>query len=661
MCEYAGTNGEPGSCYNIQIRGNTSINASSNPLIVVDGLVGGVMPPPEDIQSMEILKDASSTAIYGSRGANGVIMVTTKRGKSGTVSINFSSSWSSQQEVNRLDLLNADQFTSYIKEITPGYTPELTGEGTDWQDEIYRIGSIQNYNLSVSGGTDKVAYYVSGIFFGQKGVVKNSEYNRYSITSNIDIKATNSFSFGTNIFARRTKQQGSRSQEGGYYQPGTISSAYKMMPTQGIYDAFGNYSVSDRGDPMDNPFALVTELDKEAVQDLLQGNVYGELKIIEGLKFRSSLGANISNGRTGRYYPRTLERGGSADGEAWLGFSKNTDFLTENYLTYDFNIGEAHKFSLVGGYSYQSFRTESINVQTTGYISDSFSWWNIGASTDPPLMNSMLITSDLSSWYGRLNYSFKDKILVTFNARQDGSSRFAKNNKWAFFPSGAIGWNVINEDFMSNFDLLSNLKLRASYGQTGNQAIRPYQSLASFTAVLATVQGGQIPAIRPATVANNDLTWETTTQADVGIDFGLFSGRIDATIDYYMMETTDLLFDVPLAVYSGFTTQLQNIGTVENKGFEFSVNAKILTGDLRWNTNANISFNKNEITKLIENDKEGNDILYSTLPLPGSGQTQLLREGQPTGTFWGYVYNGVLQSAEYLLQSEMSNPQAQNS
>jgi len=640
------TNGAPGSGYSIQIRGNTSINASSEPLIVVDGLVGGVMPPPEDIQSMEILKDASSTAIYGSRGANGVIMVTTKRGKSGTIKVNFSSSWSSQQEVNRLDLLNADQFTSYIQEIDPSYIPEITGTGTDWQDGIYQTGNIQNYQLSVSGGSDKVSYYVSGVAYDQKGVVKNSDFKRYSITSNVDIKATNNFRIGANIFARRTSREGSRTQEQGYFQPGTISSAIKMMPTQGIYDAFGDYSVSDRGDPMDNPVALVTELQDEGVADLVQGNTYAEIKILEGLNWRSTFGATLSNGRTGRYYPRTLERGGAADGEAWLGFSKNTDMLTEHYLSYDFNLGDAHQFTAIAGYSYQSFRTERINVQTTGYISDSFSFWNIGASTDPPLMSSSLITSNLSSWYGRINYSFRDKILLTFNARQDGSSRFAKNNKWAFFPSGAVAWNILNEDFLSDSKLFNALKLRVSYGKTGNQAIQPYQSLATFTNVLTTVQGSIIPAIRPANLANEDLTWESTTQTDVGVDFGLLDGRIDVTMDYYIMKTSDLLFNVPLPIYSGYTTQLQNIGTVENKGFEFTVNAKILTGGLKWNTNGNISFNNNEITDLIENDLEGNDILYSSWPLPGRVKTQLLREGQSTGTFWGYVYDGVLQSGE---------------
>ncbi|MFT7033077.1 MAG: TonB-linked SusC/RagA family outer membrane protein [Cyclobacteriaceae bacterium] len=258
------TNGEPGSGYKIQIRGSTSINANSGPLIVVDDFAGGVMPPPEDIQSMEILKDASATAIYGSRGANGVIMVTTKRGQSRTTKLNFSSSWSSQKEVNRLDLLNGSEFAGYINEIDPGFyaNPSSYGKGTDWQDELYREGGIQNYQLSISGGSDAVTYYLSGSVFDQKGIVKDSYYKRYSVSSNVNIKATDKISVGANLFARRVKRNGTRTQEGGdAAQTGVISGAYKFMPTQGLTDANGDYSIVERGFPIDNPFAMATELD----------------------------------------------------------------------------------------------------------------------------------------------------------------------------------------------------------------------------------------------------------------------------------------------------------------------------------------------------------------------------------------------------------------
>ena len=646
------TNGEPGSGYNIQIRGNTSVNASSDPLIVVDGLVGGVMPPPEDIESIEILKDASATAIYGARAANGVVMVTTRRGKSGKPQVNFSSSWSSQKEIRRLELLNADQFTTYIQEIDPSYVPELTGVGTEWQDEILRGGGLQNYQISVSGASDKVSYYLSGVAYDQKGIILDSDFQRYSITANLDIEANDIFSFGANLFTRRAKQNGTRSQEGGYYKPGVIATAYKFMPTQGIYDQYGRFTESDRGDPIDNPYALATELQIESITDLFQGNLYVDINLLKGLKFRTSVGSNIRSSRAGEYYPRTLERGGAADGEASLGFSKGTDFLTENYFTYSNNFG-SHNLSVIAGYSYQSFLSERMNTYATGFISDSFSWWNIGAATDPVVTQSRRTFSEISSFYGRVNYNIGGKYLFTFNARRDGSSNFAENNKWAFFPSGAVAWVVSQEDFLSGSNTISFFKFRGSYGQTGNQAIRPYQSLATFTSVLTTVQGNQVPAIRPATLGNPDLTWETTTQLDIGLDIGFLNDRFGFTADYYHMITDDLLFTVPLPAYGGVKNQIRNIGSVENKGFEFSTNAGILDGKLKWNVNANISFNRNNILELAENDLEGNDIYYSSWPLPGDVQTQVLREGHPVGSFWGYVYNGVLQNeSDQLINGE---------
>ncbi len=644
------TNGEPGSGYNIRIRGNTSINASNDPLIVVDGLIGGVMPPPEDIQSVEILKDASSTAIYGARGANGVVIVTTKRGKDGKARINFSSSWSSQKEINRLDILNADQFTSFIQEIDPSYVPELTGEGTDWQDEIYRAGGIQNYQLSVAGGTEKVNYYLSGAVFDQKGIVRDSDYNRYSITSNIDIKASKTFNFGASLFARRTNQDGIRTQEGGdAAQTGVISGAYKFPSTQGLRDANGDFSLADRGFEIDNPFALATELTNETARNLFQGSAYMEINIVEGLQFKTTLGSTVRNDRRGQYYPRTLVRGDGADGEATLIFSKSTSFINENYLTYTKTFAEIHDLTVMAGYSFQKDRRENIVTIATGFLSDSQLFYNLSAATDPPFINSTLSEVEYEAFFGRLNYTLNDKYLFTLTARREGASPFAKNNKYAFFPSAAFGWKVSNEGFLSDSNTISLLKLRASWGQVGNQAIGAYQSQAFFSNLFTTVQGDQVPALFPSQLGNSDLTWETTTQTDIGLDLEILKGRIGLTMDYYLMRTEDLLFDVPVPTFTGFQSQLQNIGIIENNGFEFAVNAGILESDFKWNTNFNISFNNNKIIKLIENETPGNDIFYSSSPLPGGGNTQLLREGESVGTFWGFVYDGVSQAGDVIL------------
>lgn len=643
------TNGEPGSNYRIQIRGNTSINASNNPLIVVDGFINGTMPPPEDIQSVEILKDASATAIYGARGANGVVMVTTKRGKDGKTQINFSSSWSSQEEVNRLDLLNADQYTSYIQEIDPGFVPELIGEGTDWQDEIYRAGGIQNYQLSVTGGTEKVNYYLSGALFDQKGVVEASNYKRYSITSNIDIKASKTFNFGASLFTRRAKQNGVVSQEGGDFNGGVISSAYKFDPTVGIRDANGDFTVAARGLPLDNPFAKATELQNETILDLFQGNTYMEINIAEGLQFKTTLGASFRNNRRGQYFPRTLQRGEGADGEATLNFSKSTSFINENYLTYTKTFAEIHDFTIMAGYSFQKDRRESSGVIASGFLSDSFSFWNLGAAVDPASISSGLIETEYEAYFGRLNYTLNDKYLFTLTGRREGSSVFAKNNKYGFFPSAAFGWKVSNEDFLSDSNTISLLKLRASWGQVGNQAIEPFESLGGITSVFTTVQGVQVAALRPDNTGNSDLTWETTTQTDIGVDLEILKGRIGFTTDYYLMTTDDLLFDVELPAFLGVPNQIQNIGTVENRGFEFAVNAGILEGNFKWNTNFNISFNNNEIIKLVENETPGNDMLYGSSPFSGGIQTQILREGESVGTFWGFVYEGVSQAGDVIL------------
>jgi TonB-dependent starch-binding outer membrane protein SusC len=642
------TNGEPGSGYSISIRGNTSINASSDPLIVVDGFPGAEMPPPEDIESMEVLKDASSTAIYGSRGANGVVLVTTKSGKSGVFKVDFSASSSFQQEINRMEVLNATDYATLINEIDPGFynEPSSYGVGTDWQDEIYRKGLLQNYQLSVSGGTDEITYYLSGTYYDQQGVVINSDYQRYSFTSNVKAQVLDWLSVGANIHARSVNRDGVRSQTGGYYAPSVPDLAYKFSPTVGVYDEGGNLTVTDRGIPYDNPYGHATEYEMNEVTDLKQGNFFAELDLLKGLTFKTTLGLSSASGRDGRYITSKTERGSSVDGEANLSYDLSTNMASENYFTYSTVFNDVHNMTVMAGYSYQSFNSEGMGIEyASGFPTDAFLYWNLGSATGIPVFDSQITKSKLGSYYGRLNYGFNSKYLLTFNARYDGSSRFAENNKWAFFPSGALAWNIKKEGFMSNVDDISQLKLRVSYGLTGNQAIRPYQSLASLTDVFTTDRGSIVSAIKPGSTSNPNLTWESTAQMDIGLDIGLLENRIGMTADYYKMITSDLLFSVPVARFSGFSYQLQNIGQVQNSGVEFALNAKILTGKLKWSTNANISLNRNKILTLVENENEFNDIYYGSPPIEGGGSqnTQLLREGESVGVFYGYVFEGVVQ------------------
>lgn len=636
-------NGAPGSTMKIRIRGGTSINASSDPIFVVDGFVGGALPPPEDIQSIEVLKDASATAIYGSRGANGVIMVTTKKGKPGKTQINFNTSYSSQTEINRLDLLNAEQFTEYISEARPGF--QSAGFNTDWQDLIFRRGGIQNYQLSFSGGSENVSYYLSGAYFDQKGVIINSDYDRFSLTSNVSVKASDRLNIGLNLFARRNTSNGVRTQEGsGGLTPGVVASAFKFEPDQGIYKPDGTYTTARLNDPHDNPYAVATELENESISDRFQANVFGEYSILKDLRFRTSFGATINNRRAGSYSPTSLTEGRNVGGWGTIEGAKSTLFLNENYLTYSKNITESSNLEAMVGYSYQTSSNENWGAEAQNFLSDAFSFWNLGGSSlwQPPY--SGLTEWQISSYYGRLNYSLNDRYMFTLNARYDGSSNFSPSNKWAFFPSGAFAWNMKNESFMSGVDAVSFWKWRVSYGVTGNQAIGPYQTLARFSPVFTVINGQTVNAVRPTTVANKDLTWETTTQLNIGADIGLFNDRVSLTAEYYRMVTSDLLFSVALPQYSGYTSQLKNIGEVENKGIELTLSTRNIDRELKWNMDVNFAANRNKVLSL----PGGNDIQYGSGPghLVGLGNTQILREGQPVGTFFGWIYDGVYQEGD---------------
>lgn len=636
-------NGEPGADFKVRIRGGSSINASSDPIYVVDGFVGGALPPPEDIESIEILKDASATAIYGSRGANGVIMVTTKKGTSGKPRIALNTSFSTQTEINRLELLNADQFLNYVQEIRPNVVSQ--GANTDWQDLILRRGGIQNHQVSVAGGSDNVKYYVSGAFYDQKGVIINSGFNRFSVTSNIDIKATKRLNLGVNMFVQRISRQQSKTQEGSSgLTPGVISSAFKFEPDQPVRDASGKFTVARLNDPIDNPYGIATQLENESLNDRIQANFYGEYTILPDLKFRTTLAATTNSGRNGSFIPTTLNEGRNVGGRGSVTGSKSTLLLNENYLTYSKKIGANHDLSAMAGYSYQTSSSENWGGTGQSFITDAVSYWNLGGSSVWQSPTSGLTEWQLASFYARMTYSLSDKYLFTANIRRDGSSNFSKNHKWATFPSGAFAWKMSSEPFMQNVRAISQWKWRASYGLTGNQAIDPYQTMARFSNVFTVINGVPVNAVRPTTVANDDLTWETTKQFDVGTDISFFNNRLNLTLDYYRRVTSDLLFSVQLPQYSGYTSQLQNIGSVENKGFEITINTRNTTGEFKWSTDLNLSANRNKVLTL----PGGTDIMYASGPghLVGLGQTQILREGLPVGSFFGWIYDGVYQQGD---------------
>lgn len=634
--------GQPGTNYSIRVRGVSSINSSSEPIRVVDGFVGAEMPPPQDIESIEILKDASATAIYGSRGSNGVILITTKKGSSGQIKVDFNSSYSFQNTTNKLELLDGPEFASYIQNFSPNY--EYLGSNTDWQDEIYRQGMIANNQLSVSGGTDNVRYYLSGTYFDQDGVVIGSEYNRYSLNANMDVKANEYLKFGLNLYGRRSKDMGIRTQEGsgGSGQAGVVGAAMRFNPDLGIYNEDGSYTVAQVGDQIDNPYAMATEYDRERITDRFQSNTFAELDITEWLSFKTTLGIGVTNWRDGEFWPTTLIRGAGSDGLASISAQKQTSLLSENYFTIHKDFGQ-HRILWVNGYSYQKNSTESWGASSSGFINNAGRFWALNQGSTPSTPSSGYSQSSIKSFYTRLNYTIMDRYTFTFTGRRDGASNFAANKKWGFFPSAAFAWDVKGESFLKSVDVIDQLKMRVSYGSVGNQAIGPYQSLATLSVRNPHIAGTN--ALGVGSLANNVLSWETTDQFDVGADIGLVKGRVNLTVDYYNKQTKDLLFNRPLPSYIGVGSQWQNIGVLENKGFEFSVNTKNLVGKIQWESNFNISANRNKIVELADSVQ-----IYGASPghmLLGS--SQLLLEGESIGVFYGYEYQGIYQNGDTFL------------
>ncbi|NER17851.1 SusC/RagA family TonB-linked outer membrane protein [Spongiivirga citrea] len=636
--------GEPGAPINIRIRGNTSIGASSAALVVVDGFIGGSIPQPNDVASIEVLKDASATAIYGSRGANGVILVTTKKGTKGKMQIELNSSYAIQNITETLDLLNANQFANYRQQINPAYTQGPVD--TDWQDLIYRTGSVSNHQLSFSGGSDKINYYVSGNYFKQDGIVINSDFERFSFLGNIDIQATDRLKLGFNSFANRGNKNGVQSQasSGGSGGGDVISTAYRFAPDQPIQDANGVNTTNPVGDEFDNPVAIARESVDDTTTDDYRANFYADYELIDGLSFKTTFGFSTVNRTRGRFLPSTLIGQASGQGGiASIESLKGTDILSENYLTYNKDF-DKHSLTALLGYSYQKTRRERYSAESQNFISNSVSYFNLAAGSNVQTPVSNLTESEIVSQFARVNYEYDDRYLLTLTARRDGASNFAKNNKYAFFPSGAIGWNISNEEFLSESNTISNLKLRASYGVTGNPSINPYQSLASLDAIYAAVGDQTVNAVVPQQLANPDLKWESSYQTNIGVDFGFFDNRLTTTLDYYNIDTKDLILgDSGAPEYIGFSRleSLRNVGEINNKGFEITISSLNVANDnFTWSTDLNWATNKVEVVKLIN----GEDIFLDSAP--GSflqDQTHILREGEAVGVFWGYEYQGVYQ------------------
>ncbi|MBU2952037.1 TonB-dependent receptor [Tamlana agarivorans] len=648
--------GEPGAPISIKIRGNTSINASSSPLIVVDGFVGGNMPQAGDIESMQILKDASATAIYGSQGANGVVLVTTKKGKVGRLNIDFNTTYQVQSTSNSLDLLNANDFAKYQNNIRVNQgNSNAYPQGpydTDWQDMIYRNGSVVNHQLAVSGGSEKVKYYASATYFGQDGVLVNSDYERLTFLSNLDAQVTDKLKVGVNLVGGRSQKSGVTTQSNGSVTVGgddVVSLAMRFAPDKGVYEADGSFSTNDAiGDAVDNPYAVATERDDDTEIDNFRANLFASYDILEGLNFKTTFGISGENTFRGMYMPRTLKiTAGTENGRAIMQNTKSESVLSESYLTYNREIGKG-VLTLLGGYSYQQNTNKSAYNEGIGTISDSFSYYGLYTATSLIQPTSGQVYTNertIQSVFGRVNFDFNDKYLLTATVRRDGASNFAENHKYATFPSAALGWKISNEKFLEDSNAISNLKLRASYGETGNPSIAPYQSLASSEVIYASSAGSTVAAITPYQMANPDLKWETSIQTNLGLDFGFLNNRITLSLDYYNIDTEDLIMvNRGQPDYLGFynNESLVNVGAMNNTGFEVFLTTNNITNDnFTWSTDFVFSKNINKVTSLINGDDWFGNGAPSYFSLE---DTFVLREGEEVGQFWGYDYAGVAQS-----------------
>ncbi|WP_132059529.1 SusC/RagA family TonB-linked outer membrane protein [Bacteroides thetaiotaomicron] len=612
---------KPGGSSNIIIRGNGSFGnggASTTPLYIIDGVMSNAgldVIAPSDIESIEVLKDAASTAIYGSRASNGIILVTTKKGKTGKASITFNTNIGIQNFINKQKVLNASQF----KEILDAATDNTylwdkeeqrmfdEGRSTDWQDLITQSGVYQNYNLGITGGSEKTTYYLGLDWVDQEGIIKNTGYQKGNIRFNLDSKLNNWLTMGAkfNVIRSSTNSSNTDGVAGmNSLDQGTMGSAIASKPSAPIFNEDGTYYDNLLLRP--NPVAAVTYFKNNFTQTRINASFNLEAEILKNLKLRTENGTEYINNQSNVFQDSRM-----------TGIYKNVNISdrengeqfylqTENTLTYQLNKG-IHRLTAVGGFSASIFNWTMMSAQVLN-ASNITQNDNLGTGT-PKSINSDKVKSTLASFFGRVNYSLADKYLLTVTLRADGSSRFAKGHKWGYFPSGGLAWRINQEDFLKDVNFLDNLKLRTSYGIVGNQEISSYQSMAQVDATSSRytdyVFGGTLAnGSRTSILAQPDLTWEKSRQFDLGLDFAFFKNRLSGSIDGYYKYTYDLLYNVPLPLESGYRTALVNVGAMKNRGIELTLNSvNIDTKDFTWQTSLNYSFNKNEIDKLY-NDLE---------------------------------------------------------
>jgi TonB-linked SusC/RagA family outer membrane protein len=663
------TSGQPGGGVSVQIRGNNSITAGSDPLYVIDGFPisndysvsdagvtdGSKINPlssinTADIENIDVLKDASATAIYGSRGANGVVIITTKSGTKNKSSINYDAYYGTQQVLRTIPLLNAAQWwqlrkdaatnsgkTVSIPSVT-GYSLDTTGAGTDWQDAAFRKASIQSHNLSILSGSDKTRLAFSGNYFNQNGILRNTDFRRLSARVNLDHQYNDRFRIFTSLSASNTKAN---------VAPNAIVGNLLLTPPSlPVYQNDGSYVVNSPFESaLQNPINSLNNQLNETITNRFLGNISGEYTIVDGLKAKILIGADIIGNKQNRYLPSTTAEGQALSGNAIVGSVFTSNWLNENTISYDKEFNEKNKISAVAGFTAQVSETKGAIAEAAGFATDAFEYNNLSTGITSIAPRSLANKWALASYLGRLNYIFDERYLFTFTLRADGSSRFGDGKKWGYFPSAAFGWNINEEKFFQRFKKVSLLKLRLSAGTTGNQNIPSYQSLSQLSYFRYNFSNATVSGYAPNTVPNANLGWEKTFQVDAGVDLGLYKNRINIIADYYYKKTTDLLLTRTVPGTSGLSdfyngqasVVYQNIGEVSNQGFELYINSRNLEGAFKWNTIFIYSKNTNKILSLGEGVNQ---------IIPVISNPSIAKVGYPLGSFIVYQTDGVIQEGD---------------
>ncbi|MEM9830910.1 MAG: TonB-dependent receptor [Bacteroidota bacterium] len=661
---------EPGGNVNIQIRGVQSFSGN-NPLYVIDGIPidnGSTITGtgegftasrtprnplnsinPNDIASIEILKDASAAAIYGARGANGVIIVTTKKGKAGKMQIDYDGYYGVQEVTKTLDVMTPEQYQTVLNELLDAgalnaieaeRVTEIQNGGTIWQDEVFRSAPIQSHNISLSGGNEATKYFASVGYFNQDGVVISSGLERYSMRFNLEQNLNDKLRIGLNSTLSYVEDDFVPNGVVPNETAGVIGTAIDFDPTLAIFNDDGTYQQS----PFitkENPLAVA--YGKEAIAKNFRGlvNLNAEYSFFPSLSLKVNLGTDYQNSRRDVFVDSRTEQGRDAGGIATVINGTQYNWLAEAWLNYDKTFG-AHKLQALAGATAQKFFLDRFTAQTQGFVSEGTTTNNLqSGSPENNLVFSSQNINQLQSYLGRVIYGYDDRYLLTASVRADGSSRFVPDNKWSLFPSVALGWRVINEEFFPETTLLSDLKARVSYGQIGNQGLGNGQSQANFSPLNNAVvfRENQYVAYQPDNFPNPELRWETTTELNLGLDFGLFGNRITGSFEYYNRKTDDLLLEIPVPAQTGFIERWENAASIRNSGIELTLNTINLDGEFGWNTDIVISTNRNEVLELggqVEQFFSGGVQFTQNLTI--------VTPGSPAFSYYGWIVDGVWQT-----------------